>query len=57
MSDEPLRADMILRYLGEIANELGPEGQQHVVLVVGGSLLALHGLRDTTLDIDSVRRG
>jgi hypothetical protein len=33
-----------------------PVGPQHTLILVGGSLLAWHGLRETTLDVDSVRR-
>ena len=31
-------------------------GPQHVVVVAGGSLLAWHGLRESTRDVDSLRR-
>jgi len=44
------------RVLVEVAESLSPGGVQHVVVIVGGSLLAWHGLRDTTLDVDSARR-
>lgn len=33
-----------------------PDGPQHKLILVGGSLLAWHGLRATTLDVDSVLR-
>jgi len=42
--------------LTEVADRLGPEGPEHVVIVVGGSLLALRDPRQTTVDVDSVRR-
>ena len=58
MSDVQLHmtADQILSYLHEVATELDPTGVQHVIVVVGGALLAVRGLRDSTMDIDSVRR-
>lgn len=31
-------------------------GRRHTIVVAGGALLAWHGLRDSTLDVDSVRR-
>jgi hypothetical protein len=42
--------------LTEVADVLGPHGPQHTVVVVGGSLLAVAGLRDATEDVDSIRR-
>ncbi len=51
-----MTADQILSYLHEVATELDPTGVQHVIVVVGGALLAVRGLRDSTMDIDSVRR-
>ncbi|MDP9165115.1 MAG: DUF6036 family nucleotidyltransferase [Actinomycetota bacterium] len=56
MPDFPLDAVHILTYLAQVADRLGAEGPEHTVIVVGGSLLALRDLRDTTMDIDSVRR-
>lgn len=44
----------ILDALREVTSELGPGETQHVLVVVGGSLMALHGLRQTTQDVDSV---
>ena len=55
MSDQPLDAATIERLLGEVANELG-DGPEQTVIVVGGALLALHGLREATRDVDSVER-
>lgn len=55
MSD-PLDKGAILDHLHELARELGPGTQQHEIIVVGGSLLALHDLRLSTRDIDSVAR-
>lgn len=54
MSDAPLDAASIRAHLIEVA-ELLPPGEQHMILMVGGSLLAWHGLRRTTFDVDSVR--
>jgi hypothetical protein len=54
--DIPLNANEILAYLREVADALAPTGPRHTIVVVGGSLLALHGLRLTTLDVDTVRR-
>ena len=56
MPDFPLDAVDILTYLAQVADRLGTDGPEHTVIVVGGSLLALRGLRHTTMDIDSVRR-
>ncbi|MDQ3611254.1 MAG: DUF6036 family nucleotidyltransferase [Actinomycetota bacterium] len=56
MPDAPLDGQRIVQYLNEVADRLGPDGPEHTVIVVGGSLLALRDLRQTTVDIDSVRR-
>jgi hypothetical protein len=56
VSDIPLDGSQILRYLTQVADRLGPVGEQHTIIVVGGSLLALRDLRATTLDVDSVRK-
>ncbi len=56
MDATPLDGDTIKGLLSEVAERLSPEGEQHVVVIVGGSLLAWHGLRDTTVDVDSARR-
>lgn len=55
MSEQPLDGETIARYLHEVAERLQPQGRQHVVIVAGGSLLARHGLRDRTKDVDTVR--
>ena len=55
MPEDPLTADDIRRVLLEVANVLPTTGPRHVVIVIGGSLLAWHGLRDTTADVDSVK--
>ncbi|MFZ4585928.1 MAG: DUF6036 family nucleotidyltransferase [Acidimicrobiia bacterium] len=54
MADVPLSRNQILRLLDALADEL-PDGPQHEIVVAGGSVLALHGLRATTLDVDCVR--
>ena len=38
----------------EVAAELDDQAQR-TIIVVGGSLLAWHGLRDATEDVDSIR--
>ena len=55
MPEDPLTAYDIRRVLLEVANVLPTTGPRHVVIVIGGSLLAWHGLRDTTADVDSVK--
>ena len=40
--------------VGEVAEVLPPTGLRQTIVVVGGSLLALHGLV-RTLDVDMVR--
>ena len=52
MSDRPLDASDITALLGEVAGELPAEPGRRIV-VVGGALLALHGLREATRDVDS----
>ena len=56
MPDVPLDGEHILRCLSDVADRLGPAGPEHTIIVVGGSLLALRDLRQSTLDVDSVRR-
>jgi hypothetical protein len=56
VSDAPLAGGDIADHLIEVADVLGPEGPEHVLVLVGGALLALHGLRESTRDVDSVRR-
>ena len=56
MSDLPLDAATIERYLSDVADEL-PQGEQpRVLTIVGGALLALHGLRAASRDVDSISR-
>ncbi|MGP0110963.1 MAG: hypothetical protein ACLPR9_19250 [Acidimicrobiales bacterium] len=40
----------------EVASVLPTTGPRHVDIVIGGSLLAWRGLRDTTADVESVKR-
>lgn len=56
MSDVPLTRDQIVALVAEVADELPARGHRHVIIVVGGSLLAWHGLRSTTVDVDSLIR-
>ena len=56
VSDIPLNASDILAYLSEVADALPPTGPRHTIVVVGGSVLALRGLRQSTLDVDTVAR-
>jgi hypothetical protein len=52
----PINDAQIRQYLREVADELSPSGPQHVLVVVGGALLAWFGLREATQDVDSVTR-
>lgn len=56
MSDKPLDGRAIRAILEEVAGELPADGPVHTLVIVGGSRLALQGLRDSTVDVDSVRR-
>jgi hypothetical protein len=56
VSGMELDGGTIRKLLGEVAGRLLPEGPQHLVVLAGGSLLAWHGLRDSTRDVDSLRR-
>lgn len=55
-SDEALSRDEIVALVIEVAEELPAGGPRHSIVIVGGSLLAWHGLRDTTRDVDTIRR-
>ena len=46
----------ILDYLSEVADELASRGLSARLIVVGGSYLALHDLRESTMDVDTVTR-
>ena len=56
MSDTsvPMDADAVRSTLTDVAQELGPHGPQHTVVIVGGAHLALTGIRESTVDIDSI---
>lgn len=56
MPDQPLDGGAIRGLLEEVADALPADGPQLTIVVAGGSLLALHGLRQTTADVDSIRR-
>ena len=55
MVGHPLGGQEIRALINEVAARLDPMGPRHSVVIVGGSLLAWHGLRQTTEDVDSVR--
>ena len=46
----------ILGYIGEVAEELAIRERFASLVMVGGSYLALHDLRESTMDVDSVTR-
>jgi hypothetical protein len=52
VSDQPLGRDDIRSLLLEVSDELSNSTGRRIV-VVGGALLALHGLREATRDVDS----
>jgi len=53
----PFDAATIQQYVTEVAEPLSIDADRHVVVVVGGALLAWRGLRGATRDaIDSMRR-
>lgn len=51
-----LDGNQIRALLTEVAEELTGSSSSHTIVVVGGSLLALRGLREATADVDSIRR-
>jgi hypothetical protein len=55
MASRPLSGTEIRTLVQEVAERLDPKGKRHVLIIVGGSLLAWRGLRETTEDVDSVR--
>lgn len=55
-AEHPLSREDIVALVTEVADELPTGGIRRSIVVVGGSLLAWHGLRDTTADVDSIRR-
>jgi len=46
----------ILTHIGEVADELATCGVASTLVVVGGSYMALHDLRESTADVDSLTR-
>jgi hypothetical protein len=56
MPEDTLDADAVKYYLNEVASELTSQGPPLTIVIVGGSLLALLGLRDSTRDVDTIRR-
>jgi hypothetical protein len=54
VTERALSGAEIVALVTEVADRLASQGHQHTVIVVGGSLLAWHGLRDTTKDVDCV---
>jgi hypothetical protein len=54
--DGLLDGDDIKRLVNEVAVELGPLSPQRTLVIVGGSLLAWHDLREATRDVDTIVR-
>lgn len=52
---KPLTYYEIEAYLHEVAEALGEDGENRIVVVVGGALLAYYQIRNTTTDVDSAR--
>jgi hypothetical protein len=50
-----LSGDEMKALLAEVAEVMDPTGPQHTLIIAGGSLLAMRGLRGTSEDVDSVR--
>jgi hypothetical protein len=55
MTDAVLGREGILQLLDEVASRLDGDAQA-ILIVVGGSFMALKGLRSTTADVDTVTR-
>lgn len=51
-----LDGDTIRLLVAEVADELVGGTLQRTIIVVGGSLLAWQGLRESTADVDSIRK-
>lgn len=51
-----LSSAQIRTLVDEVIEEIDPTAEQSTVLIVGGSLLALHNLRAATADVDSCVR-
>ncbi len=55
MDGRPLDRHAIERYLVEVGDELEAAGAgHHTIVTVGGSFMALHDLRDSTRDVDTI---
>ena len=52
----PLDGNAIKSLLEEVSKHLTPGPNRHLVVIVGGALLAWNGLRNTTIDVDSIER-
>lgn len=52
MSDRPLGAEEIKSLLHEVAGEMA-DGTGQTIVMVGGALLSLRGLRQATRDVDT----
>ena len=50
----PLSGSSMRTFLSDLARELEPKEPKHEIVLVGGALLALHDLRQTTHDMDSI---
>ena len=49
-----LNLEEIRSLLIEVGDELGGEGPAISIVIVGGTLMAMHGLRDRTIDVDTI---
>jgi hypothetical protein len=56
VSDAPLTGEQIAALVAEVADQLPSGEHRRTIIVAGGSLLAWHGLRESTVDVDSVQR-
>ena len=54
--DQLLDGDAVRGLVAAVAEVLAPDGPRHVLVIAGGSLLAWHGLREATRDVDTIRR-
>jgi hypothetical protein len=56
VSDAPLTGEQIAALVAEVAEQLPSGEHSHTIIVAGGSLMAWRGLRESTVDVDSVQR-
>lgn len=54
-SADLLDGNTIRQLMIQVAEELDKSSTHHTLVIVGGSLLAWYGLRDSTADVDSIR--